>query len=113
MTPDPIYGGRSLARISMFCRELQRWTSRRETHRASPEFGCRGRGGLGSLFRLGERCTLTPEPKTAQVRVVAPDISPGTYRSTPWGLLLRVLPNQAEAGIVKPIGTENAPVCTL
>jgi hypothetical protein len=57
--------------------------------------------------------TLTPEPKTAQVRVVAPDISPGTYRSTPWGLLLRALPNQSEAGMVKPIGLENAPVCTI
>lgn len=57
--------------------------------------------------------TLTPEPKTAQVRVVAPDISPGTYRSTPWGLLLRALPNQPEAGMVKPIGLDNAPVCTI
>lgn len=56
---------------------------------------------------------LKPEPKTAEVRVVAPDISPGTYRSTPWGLLLRALPEKAEAGMVKPVGTENAPVCTL
>jgi hypothetical protein len=57
--------------------------------------------------------TLTPEPKTAEVRVVAPDIAPGTYRSTPWGLLLRAVPEKSEAGIVKPVGTDNAPVCTL
>jgi hypothetical protein len=57
--------------------------------------------------------TLKPEPKTAEVRVVAPDISPGTYRSTPWGLLLRALPEKSEAGMVKPVGTDNAPVCTI
>jgi hypothetical protein len=57
--------------------------------------------------------TLSPEPKTANVRVVAPDISPGTYRSTPWGLLLRALPEKSEAGMVKPVGTDNAPVCTI
>ena len=57
--------------------------------------------------------TLTPEPKTAEVRVVAPDISPGTYRSTPWGLLLRALPEKSESGMVKPVGTEDAPVCTI
>ena len=38
---------------------------------------------------------LRPEPQiAAEVRVVAPDISPGTYRSTPWGLLLRAVPEQ-------------------
>jgi hypothetical protein len=57
--------------------------------------------------------TLTPEPKSAEVRVVAPDISPGTYRSTPWGLLLRALPEKGGPGIVKPVGTDDAPVCTL
>jgi hypothetical protein len=57
--------------------------------------------------------TLTPEPKTADVRVVAPDISPGTYRSTPWGLLLRALPEKSQAGLSKPVGTDNAPVCTI
>jgi hypothetical protein len=57
--------------------------------------------------------TLTPEPKTANVRVVAPDISPGTYRSTPWGLLLRALPEKSSAGLAKPVGTDNAPVCTI
>jgi hypothetical protein len=57
--------------------------------------------------------TLTPEPKTANVRVVAPDISPGTYRSTPWGLLLRALPEKSAAGLSKPVGTDNAPVCTI
>ncbi|MEO8016353.1 MAG: hypothetical protein ABI769_00940 [Pseudomonadota bacterium] len=58
---------------------------------------------------------LRPEPQpAAEVRVVAPDISPGTYRSTPWGLLLRAMPEKSEnAGISKPLGTDNAPVCTL
>jgi len=35
--------------------------------------------------------------KVADVRLVAPDISPGTFRSTPWGLLLRALPEQGKA----------------
>ena len=57
---------------------------------------------------------LGPEPKTAEVRVVAPDISPGTYRSTPWGMLLRAVPERAEArGSTKTVGVEDAPVCTL
>src|SRR5512134_383063 len=57
---------------------------------------------------------LGPEPRTAEVRVVAPDISPGTYRSTPWGMLLRALPEKSEvSGATKPVGVEDAPVCTL
>lgn len=57
---------------------------------------------------------LGPEPKAAEVRVVAPDISPGTFRSTPWGLLLRALPGQADARAAShALGTENAPVCTI
>jgi hypothetical protein len=61
---------------------------------------------------------LRPEPHDAVVvRLVAPDISPGTYRSTPWGLLLRVVPsNNPVARVVqpvKPLGTGNAPVCEL
>jgi hypothetical protein len=58
---------------------------------------------------------LRPEPHDAAVvRVVAPDISPGTYRSTPWGMLLRVVPDK-NAGVdrIKPVGTTNAPVCAL
>src|SRR6187399_18661 len=31
---------------------------------------------------------LRPQPRDATVRLVGPDISPGTYRSTPWGMLL-------------------------
>ena len=58
--------------------------------------------------------TLSPEPKTAEVRVVAPDISPGTYRSTPWGLLLRALPGKPDAqGLGEAVGTDNAPVCAI
>jgi hypothetical protein len=58
---------------------------------------------------------LRPEPQNAaEVRVVAPDISPGTYRSTPWGMLLRAVPGQPGGAEQKsPLGTENAPVCTL
>ena len=58
---------------------------------------------------------LRPEPKdAAEVRVVAPDISPGTYRSTPWGLLVRALPDKnANVGMYKAVGTDTAPVCTL
>jgi hypothetical protein len=58
---------------------------------------------------------LRPEPhELVAVRVAGPDISPGTYRSTPWGMLLRVAP-------VKPnddnnmiaVSTDGAPVCVL
>lgn len=57
---------------------------------------------------------LRPEPHAAvEVRVVAPDISPGTFRSTPWGMLLRVVPPEKAVGASKPIGTTDAPVCSL
>jgi hypothetical protein len=58
---------------------------------------------------------LRPQPhEAAVVRVVGPGISPGTYRSTPWGLLLRVVPDKnAATDTVKPVGTADKPVCTL
>jgi hypothetical protein len=57
---------------------------------------------------------LRPEPHAAvEVRVVAPDISPGTYRSTPWGMLLRVVPPDKVSGPTKTLGTTDAPVCSL
>jgi hypothetical protein len=57
---------------------------------------------------------LGTSDKVADVRVVAPDISPGTYRSTPWGLLLRALPEKQQADpLPKPVGVDQAPVCTL
>ncbi len=57
---------------------------------------------------------LRPEPHAAvEVRVVAPDISPGTFRSTPWGMLLRVVPPDKLAGVGEPLGTTDAPVCSL
>lgn len=58
---------------------------------------------------------LRPEQQdAAEVRLIAPDISPGTYRSTPWGLLLRALPDKAgNFEINKALGTDSAPVCTL
>ncbi len=58
---------------------------------------------------------LRPQPRdAADVRLVGPDISPGTYRSTPWGMLLRALPDKSsDVGMSKPLGTDTAPVCTL
>jgi hypothetical protein len=58
---------------------------------------------------------LRPEPRAAtDVRLIAPDISPGTYRSTPWGMLLRALPDKTvDVGMDKAQGTDTAPVCTL
>jgi hypothetical protein len=58
---------------------------------------------------------LRPEPHAAVVvRVAGPGISPGTYRSTPWGMLLRVVPEKSPAANdVKPVGTSTAPVCSL
>ncbi len=58
---------------------------------------------------------LTPEPHEAVVvRVVAPDIAPGTFRSTPWGMLLRVLPEKpATIENVRTVGITDAPVCAI
>jgi hypothetical protein len=58
---------------------------------------------------------LRPEPQTAAViPLVGPNIAPGTYRSTPWGMLLRAMPGNPDAqAFVKVFGTDNAPVCTL
>lgn len=58
---------------------------------------------------------LRPEPhEVVVVKVAGPDISPGTFRSTPWGMLLRVVPRgNASADLVKPLGTNDAPVCSL
>jgi len=58
---------------------------------------------------------LRPEPHDAAVvRVAGPDISPGTYRSTPWGMLLRVVADKnAGNDPIKPLGIANAPVCAL
>jgi hypothetical protein len=56
--------------------------------------------------------TINPEPRTADVRIVAPDISPGTYRSTPWGMLIRATPQRVEANS-RPASLKEAPVCTI
>jgi hypothetical protein len=58
---------------------------------------------------------LRPEPQSAaEVRVVAPDISPGTYRSTPWGMLLRAVPGKSDSPQEDQSRvTDDAPVCTL
>lgn len=58
---------------------------------------------------------LRPASATAtEVRLVGPDISPGTYRTTPWGLLLRALPDKTGSfEVTKALGTDDAPVCTL
>lgn len=58
---------------------------------------------------------LRPEPKAlAVVPVAGPNISPGTYRSTPSGMLLRASP--AKVADPKPADTVasiGAPVCVL
>jgi hypothetical protein len=58
---------------------------------------------------------LRPEPQSAaEVRLVGPDISPGTYRSTPWGMLLRAMPEKSDGiSTIKPVGTADAPICAL
>lgn len=73
------------------------------------------RSGPGSDVINARVRALRPEPHEAVVvKVSGPDISPGTYRSTPWGMLLRVVPNAAaSAEIVKTVGTVDAPVCDL
>jgi hypothetical protein len=58
---------------------------------------------------------LRPEPhESVVVKVSGPGISPGTFRSTPWGMLLRVVPiTNASVDVVKPLGTKDAPICAL
>ena len=57
---------------------------------------------------------LRPEPQGAtEIRLIGPNIVPGTFRSTPWGLLLRATPGSDSQAASKALGTENAPVCTL
>jgi len=58
---------------------------------------------------------LRPQPQmAADIHLIGPDIAPGTFRSTPWGMLLRALPgNPDEPAAEKAIATDNAPVCTL
>lgn len=59
--------------------------------------------------------SLKPEPhEVVVVKLTGPDMSPGTFRATPWGMLLRVVPDKATTlSVVKPVGISNAPVCTL
>ena len=72
------------------------------------------RSSAGDVISARVRA-LRPEPHEAVVvKVAGPGISPGTFRSTPWGMLLRVVPNgNATVDVVKPLGTNDAPVCSL
>jgi hypothetical protein len=58
---------------------------------------------------------LKPERQSAtNVRVFAPDISPGTFRATPSGLLLRLVADRGDmVPTATPVGLANAPVCSL
>ncbi|MBC8028440.1 MAG: hypothetical protein H7Y89_20800 [Steroidobacteraceae bacterium] len=58
---------------------------------------------------------LRPEPhELAVVSVAGPGISPGTYRSTPWGMLLRATPVKPDdVRTATAVGTDSAPVCVL
>jgi len=74
------------------------------------------RGVAGNEAVISARVrALRPEPhEAALIRVVAPDISPGTFRSTPWGMLLRVVAEKnAGADAVQAVGMADAPVCSL
>jgi hypothetical protein len=68
----------------------------------------------GSVLSAHVRA-LRPEPHAvAEVKVAGPGISPGTFRSTPWGMLLRVVPaKKVSQDQVKAQGTSDAPVCSL
>ena len=72
------------------------------------------RSSAGDVISARVRA-MRPEPHEAvEVKVAGPGISPGTFRSTPWGMLLRVVPNgNASVDVVKPVGTNDAPVCSL
>jgi hypothetical protein len=58
---------------------------------------------------------LRPEPhELVVVRVAGPGISPGTYRSTPWGMLLRATPVKPDDDTkLIAVSTDGAPVCVL
>ena len=72
------------------------------------------RNSDGSIISAHVR-VLRPEPHdAAEVKVAGPGISPGTYRSTPWGMLLRVVPEKAVTlQPAQALGTSDAPVCAL
>lgn len=72
------------------------------------------RVGNSETISARVRALRPQQQDAAEVRVIAPDISPGTYRSTPWGLLLRALPDKTgNFEMSKALGTDNAPTCTL
>jgi len=81
------------------CVQLQRVTGEREVISA----------------RIRAMKPESQEAQIANVRIVAPDISPGTYRSTPWGMLIRATPQNvdAQAAQATPVGFKDAPVCTI
>ena len=68
----------------------------------------------GSVISAHVR-VLRPEPHDAtEVKLAGPGISPGTFRSTPWGMLLRMVPAKAlTLNVVKPVPTTDSPVCAL
>jgi len=70
--------------------------------------------GNSEIISARVRALRPQQQDAAEVRLIAPDISPGTYRSTPWGLLLRALPDKTgNFEVSKALGTDNAPICTL
>jgi len=77
-------------------------------------FQLQSAGGDSSVISARLR-VLRPQPHDAvSVNVAGPDISPGTYRSTPWGMLVRIVPaTTVTQDTVKPMATAGAPVCSL
>jgi hypothetical protein len=68
----------------------------------------------GSVISAHVR-VLRPEPhESVAVKVAGPGVSPGTFRSTPWGMLVRIVPvKTVTQEAVKPVATAGAPVCSL
>jgi hypothetical protein len=58
---------------------------------------------------------MRPQPHEAvAVPVAGPGVAPGTYRSTPWGMLVRIVPaGKATFDTTKPLAANGKPVCTL
>jgi hypothetical protein len=68
----------------------------------------------GSILSAHVR-VLRPEPhESVSVKVAGPGVSPGTFRSTPWGMLVRIVPvKNVTQDPVKPVATTSAPICSL
>jgi hypothetical protein len=67
----------------------------------------------GQVISARVRALRPVAHELAVVSLAGPGISPGTYRSTPWGMLLRATPAKPDDVKKAAIGTDGAPVCAL